>query len=40
VDVIEIQKRAKALGLTGLDGMSKGDMIRATQFAEGSRGLR
>jgi len=24
--------------LTGLDGMSKGDMIRATQIAEGSRG--
>jgi hypothetical protein len=38
MDVIEIQKRAKAQGLTGLDGMSKGDMIRATQIAEGSRG--
>jgi hypothetical protein len=25
--------------LTGLDGMSKGDMIRATQIAEGSRGV-
>ena len=37
MDVIEIQKRAQALGLTELGGMSKGDMIRAIQVAEGSR---
>ena len=37
MDVIEIEKRAKALGLTGLEWTNKGDMIRAIQIAEGSR---
>ena len=37
MDVTEIQKRAQAQGLTGLEGMSNGDMIRAIQIADGSR---
>ena len=37
MNVTEIMERGQSLGITGLEGMSKGDMIRAIQIAEGSR---
>jgi len=33
----EILQRAQAMGMTALEEMSKGEIIRAIQLAEGSR---
>lgn len=35
--VAEILERGQAMGIPGLEGLGKGDMIRAIQLAEGSR---
>ena len=37
MNVIEIRERGQAMGITGLEEMSNGEMIRAIQLAEGSR---
>lgn len=37
MDIIEIRQRGEAMGITGLEEMSKGEMIRVIQIAEGSR---
>lgn len=33
----KIWERGRAMGITGVEDMSKGEMIRAIQLAEGSR---
>jgi len=37
MDIAEIRERARSMGITGLDKMTKCEMIRAIQQAEGSR---
>ncbi len=37
MNVVEIRARGQAMGLTVLEGMSKGEIVRAIQLAEGSR---
>ena len=37
MDVPEIRERAQAMGITGLEEMTKGEIIRAIQLLEGSR---
>ena len=37
MNIDEVRQRAQAMGMTALDEMSKGDIIRAIQLAEGSR---
>lgn len=37
MNINEIQERARAMGITELEGMTKGEIIRAIQIAEGSR---
>lgn len=37
MNVDEVRQRGQAMGMTALDEMSKGDIIRAIQLAEGSR---
>ena len=37
MNVIEIRERGQVLGLAGLEEMSKGEIVRVIQLAEGSR---
>ncbi len=37
MDIVEIRQRGETMGMTGLEEMSKGEMIRVIQMAEGSR---
>lgn len=37
MDIDEIRQRGQAMGMSGLEGLSKGDLIRSIQLAEGSR---
>ena len=37
MNITEILERGQTLGIAALEEMSKGDMIRAIQLAEGSR---